>query len=220
MNAPTLEGPWPNGWPGWGVDCSEYAPLDRAALVELRSHGASFLVARATEGVDPDPSFTAHVRYGTELGYAVGAYTFVLPPAASGIAWPKQTTALETVTRPHADVLRLLALDVENGRGRPVWTTADQPARTVRAMLWRLYTATRRRPWIYTYRSFFKQWLTTIPDVYPLWLSAFDRHATFPKLEGQVGRPVQLWQFGGGPLGGRPGARTVRKDVAPRPDPF
>ena len=209
----TLTGPVPRGWPGWFVDLSEHNALKRNHWQYLEDNGCEAVMLRAANGTEPDTAFHDHAGWAIRHHMRVGAYLFLRPATVAPIR--AQVDTLLAAVRSLPVPVWHIAVDVENGKGRPPWTAADLPGRCTRQAVWLLYTATRARPWVYTYRSFWQQWLAgeRMLDPYPLWAARYDKTYTPERLTAEFGRKPIAWQVGGGPVDGLKGSPVIDKNV-------
>lgn len=209
----SLRGPVPTGWPAWFIDLSEHNSLKRNHWQYLEDHGCAAVMLRAANGTELDTVFHDHAGWAIRHHIAVGAYLFLRPAAVAPIR--AQIDALLGQVRALPVPVWNIAIDVEDGKGRPRWTMADTPGRVTRQAVWMTYLATKRRPWVYTYRSFWTQWLAgeRLLDAYPLWAARFDRTYTLERLTAEFGRRPIAWQYGGGWVDGLETSPKIDKNV-------
>lgn len=205
-----IKGPVPTGWPGWFVDLSQHNTLRPRDWAYLEANGCKGVMLRACDGATPDSAFRDHAGWAMRHHVAVGAYLFLRPGAVR-----PQIDALLAAVRALPIPIWHIAVDVEDGKGRPRWTADDLPGGRTRQAVWSIFRATGRRPWVYTYLSFWRQWLAgeRMLDPYPLWAARYDRTLTPEQLEQQFGRPIVAWQYGGGPVDGKEGSPVIDKNV-------
>ena len=208
-----VHGPVPRSPRGWFVDLSQHNSLRPADWAYLEANGCSAVMLRACDGTKLDSAFHDHAGWAIRHHMAVGAYLFLRPTNVRA-----QVDTLLGAVRALPMPIWHIAVDVEDGKGRPRWTTDDLPGSRTRQAVWSIYRATGARPWVYTYLAFWRQWLAgeRMLEPYPLWAARYNRNLTPEQLEQQFGRPVVAWQYGGGPVDGKEGSPVIDKNVVLR----
>ncbi|GAA4343296.1 glycoside hydrolase family 25 protein [Flaviaesturariibacter amylovorans] len=172
----------PAQYPIHGIDVSRYQQgISWKAVREMNSDGIrlGFAFIKATEGVSSvDPYFRRNWKRSRDAGIVRGAYHFFLPARSGRI---QAEHFIKTVALAPGDLPPVV--DIENAGGR-------SPA-AVRKELKAWLDITEQyygvRPIIYTYLSFYNNYLAGHFDEYPLWVAHY--------LQPERPRTTRQWAF-------------------------
>ena len=232
-----LSGPVPHADPThphvrWGCDLNEFHPLGAehwAWIVDnahtANEYGSSVLervIFRATSGTKVDTEFVRGVRMArgaqAELvrrglpAFSLGAYMLLRPPGLIVGTVTQQVRAFAKASLIlGADRREFAAVDVE---GHALWRGKDA-AGAARDALKGVQARLCTRPWVYSYPSFWRDFRLA-PEcraIADLWAAQYNRTDWADTDRVCGGTRVDAWQFGGGPLGGRPGWPPISKTV-------
>jgi GH25 family lysozyme M1 (1,4-beta-N-acetylmuramidase) len=213
----SIVGPRPIGYGPWAVDLSQHNALQENHWSWLADNDCDLVILRACRGIAPDTQFDFHARAATRHEMRLGAYLFLQPARLAPIRKQVDTFLSIISSRP----VDFLAVDIEDQPNNP-WKTTDSPVRSLRQALWLISVASDIRPHIYTYPSFWSRWKLGAESTlvhYPLWGAWYpatreERLAASPeKAAEKFGRPLAVWQYGGGPVDGRPSSPKIDKNV-------
>jgi lysozyme len=153
---------------------------------ELRTENVSFVVIKATEGVDyQDPLFKINWQKSKEAGYKTGAYHFYR--LCKGGREQAQHF-IETV--PNASDNLPPTIDLEFGGNCQTEKTKEQVLNDINEFLHVIENHYNKRPIIYVTREFYDEYLTNEFEDYSIWIrDIFGRPALGDN------RPWLIWQF-------------------------
>jgi lysozyme len=195
----------PTGWPQ-GVDVSSWQhpggkPIDWAAVART---GAHFAIIKASEGTKyANPYFPADRDAARKAGLVVGAYHYARPalPISTAVDQAKKFIQVIGTTRDSGTLAPVLDLEVRGG------LNADQLAQWAAAFLAEVVNETGRAPILYTYRSFWTDYMKNVTSFmnYPLWFALYNNASSPGALPGGW-RKWLMWQYtSSGAVSGIPG---------------
>lgn len=227
-----LDGPWPHADAEhpevrWGIDVNQFQPLDQErhwnAIVDnavvRNQHGTSRLervVIRVSGGVQVDRALELHVRWARWAQdllrrrglppFELGGYMLLRPPGLLSSVRAQVRCYLQASRILGAERRSWSAVDVE---GHAAWHSRDAAGAASDAVR-RLSAAIESPVWLYSYPSFWRDF--SLRHAGPLW-GAYYTRSDWPDVDHAYRRPVQAWQFGGGPLAGTTSWPAVSKSV-------
>jgi len=195
----------PTGWPR-GVDVSSWQhpgrkPIDWAAV---RRGGAQFAIIKATEGTRyVNPFYAPDRDAARKAGLVVGAYAYARPSLPISTAVDQARKLVATVGQTRDSGLLAPMLDLEERGG----LNAGQLAQWAAAFLEEVVNETGRAPILYTYRSFWTDYMKNVRSFanYPLWFALYNDQSSPGALPGGWAKWT-MWQYtSGGTIAGIPG---------------
>ena len=159
-------------------------------LAQVKAGGASFVIAKVSEGLTfKDAFFPGHRAKAAELGLPFGTYHFANPGADRSGA--DEAKVFLSIVKEVRDGELPCALDLER-------TRLGRKATTAWALDWltTVHQKTGQRPIVYTSTNFAETQMSPDPELaaYPLWLANFRTHLDPPPPAPAPWSEWTIWQ--------------------------
>lgn len=170
----------------WAVDLSNHQA--QVNFEQLRAAGCELVYLKATEGATyVDATFRARAHAAAAAGLHVGAYHYARPSTNVLDARDEAAAFLRQIAGAPLNLPPVLDLEAA------VPGTRAQLAAWAEAWMVAVGAGTGRRPMLYTYESYARQWLhdAAALAVFPLWLAAYQPAQPAPPAPW---RSLAMWQ--------------------------